>query len=438
MTKKIRPLVVDDIGLSYPSNRNGNPKIDGDKNEKAIKGSHDSIAGSVTTSLSGQGVALGLNLTASSPSSSPSTSTTTVYGVGIEDLMGFRRIKAAIDLLSRDDDDGEKPCDPPVPPSKPNRRLNAKGDRIVDLIESILAESELLSTFRPRGGSLFVFRKNLPREKPDEDDCIVHVDMLPFGFNHDKMREALEEYGKIEYISMPRHDNAERSLKGFGFVEFQTSEQASNAVAHYRASNLGAQLELMKKKRWLELKHSYLELQKQQGGGPSRGIGSTGNSTQGKSYTTGGKRQRAPIVQEDPLLGTVVSLVGLPENMTKPKLRDMCAVVDGGVKFLEYRNGDPAARIRLASRDGARALVEAVEKGPFCDFESTDLRLHAVILEGKAEARFLAKAYSAEKPSSSVQAEGPLAVAEVDRIATKRSRKSKAKSKPNSSHVYFD
>ena len=73
--------------------------------------------------------------------------------------------------------------------------------------------------------------KHPEEEQKNEDDKTsqtVYVGSLAWATNEDGLRAAFEKYGNITAVRIP-HDDRDRS-KGFGFVEFETAEEAEKAL----------------------------------------------------------------------------------------------------------------------------------------------------------------------------------------------------------------
>lgn len=75
-----------------------------------------------------------------------------------------------------------------------------------------------------------VRRKNPLGESPkDVDGRTVYVELLPKTVTHLWVERVFSKCGNVVYVSIPRYKSTGDS-KGFGFVEFETEEQAQKAV----------------------------------------------------------------------------------------------------------------------------------------------------------------------------------------------------------------
>ncbi|KAA0723941.1 La-related protein 7 La ribonucleoprotein domain family member 7 [Triplophysa tibetana] len=63
----------------------------------------------------------------------------------------------------------------------------------------------------------------------DVDSRTVYVELLPKTATHLWLERVFSKCGKVVYVSIPRYKSS-RNHKGFGFVEFETEEQAQKAI----------------------------------------------------------------------------------------------------------------------------------------------------------------------------------------------------------------
>ncbi|KAG1925901.1 la-related protein 7 isoform X2 [Pimephales promelas] len=75
-----------------------------------------------------------------------------------------------------------------------------------------------------------VRRKDPLGESPkDVDSRTVYVELLPKMVTHVWLERVFSKCGNVVYVSIPRYKSTGHS-KGFGFVEFETEEQAQKAI----------------------------------------------------------------------------------------------------------------------------------------------------------------------------------------------------------------
>ncbi|XP_067673448.1 la-related protein 7-like isoform X1 [Haliotis asinina] len=63
---------------------------------------------------------------------------------------------------------------------------------------------------------------------PDVDDRTVYVENLPRTIDHEWVRSLFSQCGNVQYVSLPRFKST-GDLKGFGFVEFASKQEATKA-----------------------------------------------------------------------------------------------------------------------------------------------------------------------------------------------------------------
>ncbi len=61
--------------------------------------------------------------------------------------------------------------------------------------------------------------------------CTIYVENVPRGANNDDLRAHFAKFGDVSYVSLPRFKNG--TVKGFAFVEFNTSATAEAALSSY-------------------------------------------------------------------------------------------------------------------------------------------------------------------------------------------------------------
>ena len=96
----------------------------------------------------------------------------------------------------------------------------------VKLLIKAVKSSSLLELSEDQTG----VRRVVPIEKKDdENESTIYVENLPSNADHNLIREIFSQYGKIDYISLPRFKESGRP-KGFAFIEFDTPETAEKAL----------------------------------------------------------------------------------------------------------------------------------------------------------------------------------------------------------------
>lgn len=98
-------------------------------------------------------------------------------------------------------------------------------DNVQDIVKA-LKKSSLLSVTEDKTK---VFRTTPVKEKENVDECTIYVENLPMDADHDWLQSIFSQYGKIDYISVPKFKHSGK-VKGFAFVEFETPEAAKIAL----------------------------------------------------------------------------------------------------------------------------------------------------------------------------------------------------------------
>lgn len=99
----------------------------------------------------------------------------------------------------------------------------------------------------------------------------VYIENFPDDINHDCIHNLFSRVGNVKYVSLPRFTES-RVLKGFGFVEMESTEDAERVVMELnglvpkewlqtRESKVEP-LRVMSKKEWLGYKDKYIEIKK--------------------------------------------------------------------------------------------------------------------------------------------------------------------------------
>ncbi len=65
----------------------------------------------------------------------------------------------------------------------------------------------------------------------------LYVGNLPFSATEDSVKEAFEQFGTVESVTIITDRDTGRS-KGFGFLELATPQEAANAVTRMNGSDM--------------------------------------------------------------------------------------------------------------------------------------------------------------------------------------------------------
>lgn len=71
------------------------------------------------------------------------------------------------------------------------------------------------------------------KQKENTEDCTIYVQNLPLDANHDWLSSIFSEYGNVAYVSIP-HYKHNKKIKGFAFVEFDTSKEAKKCIKAFK------------------------------------------------------------------------------------------------------------------------------------------------------------------------------------------------------------
>ena len=66
---------------------------------------------------------------------------------------------------------------------------------------------------------------------------LISKERFPDNSTHDSITALFEAAGKVVYVSLPKYSDS-KNLKGFGFVEFDSDEGATQAVRKLNEWNL--------------------------------------------------------------------------------------------------------------------------------------------------------------------------------------------------------
>lgn len=98
-------------------------------------------------------------------------------------------------------------------------------------IAAACSKSELLEVSEDMK---FLKRKLPVLPKTSVDECTVYVEGFSVHTDHKWIQSVFENFGKINYISLPRFKSTNKP-KGFAFVEFDTPREARKACKYFKA-----------------------------------------------------------------------------------------------------------------------------------------------------------------------------------------------------------
>ncbi|XP_067124291.1 la-related protein 7 [Centruroides vittatus] len=80
-------------------------------------------------------------------------------------------------------------------------------------------------------------KRILPVTKRENiDDCMIYVERLPSGVDHDWLKSVFSNFGTVLYVSLPRFKPTGKP-KGFSFIEFETPESVKRACQYFMNHN---------------------------------------------------------------------------------------------------------------------------------------------------------------------------------------------------------
>lgn len=66
----------------------------------------------------------------------------------------------------------------------------------------------------------------------------LYVGNLPFSYTEDELKELFSEFGTVAHVKLITDRETGRS-RGFGFVEFESDEEADKAIAAVNGRDMG-------------------------------------------------------------------------------------------------------------------------------------------------------------------------------------------------------
>ncbi|KAJ8949990.1 hypothetical protein NQ318_002400 [Aromia moschata] len=75
--------------------------------------------------------------------------------------------------------------------------------------------------------------------KENVDECTIYVENIKTDANHEWLKHVFSDFGNVVYVSIPKYKQT-RSNKGFAFIEFETENEAQNALDYFE--NIGCKM----------------------------------------------------------------------------------------------------------------------------------------------------------------------------------------------------
>lgn len=121
-----------------------------------------------------------------------------------------------------------------------------------DDIRKAVRNSKLIETSED---GLKLCRKLPIKVKEDETLCTIYVENIKADATHETLSQIFSDFGKIAYISIPKY--AHKVNKGFAFIEYETPEEANQALAFF--NSIGCQIPSSKCPEELQSVRTYEE-----------------------------------------------------------------------------------------------------------------------------------------------------------------------------------
>lgn len=116
------------------------------------------------------------------------------------------------------------------------RKLNCT----VEDIKKAIKKSELIGVTED---GLSVFRKVPVKVRDNVDLCTIYVENIKSDANHESLSQIFSDFGKVLYVSIPKYKH-NKANKGFAFIEYETEEQAQEAISFF--NSIGCKIPLEK------------------------------------------------------------------------------------------------------------------------------------------------------------------------------------------------
>jgi len=219
-----------------------------------------------------------------------------------------------------------------------------------------------------------VRRQNATLPNPDDsatENRTVYFEGIPANATHDAMYSVFATCGTVLYISLPRFTESRRP-KGYGFVEYGSSDEATYALSHLSSTILPdsqEELRIMSKSMWSRLKKAYKAILYEQhahtgiqeppkqsaqphaNGKPNQGPG------QFQAYSQNFLAEGFLNTSGETWQGSVVKFESVHEGVSKNMLRKFLSSV-GKIAYLDYDVGLGSGYVRYVSSESAQAATK--------------------------------------------------------------------------------
>ncbi|KAK9878744.1 hypothetical protein WA026_023675 [Henosepilachna vigintioctopunctata] len=106
----------------------------------------------------------------------------------------------------------------------------------IDDLRKVIKKSDILELSEDNEK---VRRKTPMIAKENVDECTIYVERISADANHEFLATIFSDFGKVVYVSIPKYRHNQMN-KGFAFVEFETEQDAQNAVRYFE--NIGCKM----------------------------------------------------------------------------------------------------------------------------------------------------------------------------------------------------
>jgi lupus La protein len=184
--------------------------------------------------------------------------------------------------------------------------------------------------------------------------------------------EQFSPYGKVLMVRVRRGED--KGFKGSCFIEFDTEEAVKAAVT---ASYKDGEMILSHKEKlfevimplvnWLEnrankrVKHSKAKKEGSEGKDDEENDGEQGPSKKRKTEDGDVKEEKVEMKIEY-TAGLILQIKDIPVETTMYQLKDLLKTI-GDIKYVELKEGESEAIVRVADLTTAESIMQAIEKG---------------------------------------------------------------------------